>query len=907
MLTVGMVALAGIVVSAASYFRAGQVSDDYNDAMKADLRNKGLAYGQTAQSLLDLVRTTSPEAFAALVQQTAENPEGIFTSYSADEQGQSQDELLALGVWVGNPSTAESYTPFFWHDLAGRQTSAENPVVQSLLAETAITQEPATRVDDKNHGLLYTLAVKLNDESSAVAVVTLDASQEFAFISAQQSKSTRGTIEFAAASILFVGVVAGALSLLLSRSLTNRKNAEEALRDSEVRYRTLAELAPAGVFRTDMQGRTLYGNERAQDLFGQEPDPGGGPLWTRSVHPEQQERVRAEWQDAVKRGTDFQSECRLADVDGRAVWIQAQLAPEREPGGKIIAYVGTAADITERVLMEETLREQALRDRLTGLLNHAAIMDELERLIGSAEHGRFAVAMIDVDDMKSMNDTYGHPIGDQALYCVGQALKRNGATVGRYGGDEFVVILPGHDRAAAADYRREVLDELAETGLVDPATASHVPVAITVGFSLYPEEAETVADLIRLADSAMYAERRERAAAHAGRARSSATVEDRAAAMIGEIVPLLTSAGDTQSKLQSVAHRLVLGLGYDGVSIMLFSAEPGGPAVSSTVARVADQLVDAWDEEQAQDGEASRLRTLLEQVQRPFIIDNLSDDERLSPKQRELLQNAELRSGLVVPMFRQGHTLGAIAVGSRQPAAFGADDARLLTSVSGQVTAIVHMAALVEELQVASTSLGEARSEAVVLLAAAAEAHDPTTGRHLQSVRHLAEAIARELGHPAPDAEAIGLAAVLHDIGKIRVPDSILTSPTELTIQQWDVMRRHTTWGADFLAGREGFALAAIIARGHHERWDGTGYPDRLSGDDIPEAAAIVAVADCFDAITQDRPYQSAQPVEWAVREISASSGKQFSPRVVDALLRLHERGQLAPFAPDGAEQQKAA
>jgi diguanylate cyclase (GGDEF)-like protein/putative nucleotidyltransferase with HDIG domain len=516
------------------------------------------------------------------------------------------------------------------------------------------------------------------------------------------------------------------------------------------------------------------------------------------------------------------------------------------------------------------------------------------------------VAMIDVDDMKAMNDTYGHPIGDEALQSIGQVLQQNGATVGRYGGDEFVVILHGSDRAAAADYRREVLDQLAEMGMIDPATESHVPVAITMGFSLYPEEAETVPDLIRLADSAMYAQRSERAAERAGIARSGATVEDRAAAMIGEIVPLLTSVGDTRSKLQSVAHRLVLGLGYDGVTIVLFSAEPGGPALSSTVARVGGQLADAWDEDQAQDGETSRLRALIEQVQRPFIIDNLSEDERLSPKQRELLRRAELRSGLVVPMFRHGHTLGAIAAGSTQAGAFGPEEARLLTSVSGQVTAIVHMAALVEELQIASTSLGEARGEAVMLLAAAAEAHDPTTGRHLQSVRHLAEALARELGHPEQDAEAIGLAAVLHDIGKIRVPDNILTSPTELTIQQWDVMRRHTTWGADFLAGREGFALAATIARGHHERWDGAGYPDHLRGDDIPEAAAIVAVADCFDAITQDRPYQSAQPVEWAVREITASTGKQFSPRVVDALLRLHTRGELSPFAPDGQEQQAA-
>jgi response regulator RpfG family c-di-GMP phosphodiesterase len=304
--------------------------------------------------------------------------------------------------------------------------------------------------------------------------------------------------------------------------------------------------------------------------------------------------------------------------------------------------------------------------------------------------------------------------------------------------------------------------------------------------------------------------------------------------------------------------------------------------------------VQAWDDDQAQEGEASTLRALLEQVQRPFIIDDLASDARLSSSQRELLSRAKVRSGLVVPMIWQNHTLGALAVGSKQAAAFGAGDAQLLNAVAGQVTAIVRMSSLVEELQDVSTKLTKAQEATVLLLAAAAEAHDATTGQHLQRVQVLVEALARELGQSEEEAHTLGTAATLHDVGKLFVPESVLARDGPLDIAAWELMARHTTLGQRFLNGHTGFELAATIARHHHERWDGHGYPDRLAGDDIPETATIVTVADAFDAMTSDRPYAPPVSPNSAVTEILACSGKQFSPRVVEALLRLHERGELA-------------
>ena len=192
------------------------------------------------------------------------------------------------------------------------------------------------------------------------------------------------------------------------------------------------------------------------------------------------------------------------------------------------------------------------------------------------------------------------------------------------------------------------------------------------------------------------------------------------------------------------------------------------------------------------------------------------------------------------------------------------------------------------ELQAAAEQARLAHADTVMMLAASAEAHDHSTGLHLRNVQALTEALARELGHSEESAGEIGLAAVLHDIGKIRVPKAILLSPDQLSPTEWAVVKQHTIWGAEFLSGRPAFELAATVARHHHERWDGQGYPEALTGDDIPEEAAIVAVADAFDAMTHDRPYRPALAIEEAVRRIVAGSGKQFSPKVVRALQRLH-------------------
>ena len=144
----------------------------------------------------------------------------------------------------------------------------------------------------------------------------------------------------------------------------------------------------------------------------------------------------------------------------------------------------------------------------------------------------------------------------------------------------------------------------------------------------------------------------------------------------------------------------------------------------------------------------------------------------------------------------------------------------------------------------------------MTLLAVAAEARDPYTESHLQRIKGYSEAIASELGLSPEETKEIGLASLLHDLGKMRVPDHILTKPGPLTDEEWRIMKQHPLWGEELLPSLPWFRLARQVARCHHENWDGEGYPDGLRGEEIPIAAAIAAVADGFDAMTTQRPYK---------------------------------------------------
>jgi putative nucleotidyltransferase with HDIG domain len=200
------------------------------------------------------------------------------------------------------------------------------------------------------------------------------------------------------------------------------------------------------------------------------------------------------------------------------------------------------------------------------------------------------------------------------------------------------------------------------------------------------------------------------------------------------------------------------------------------------------------------------------------------------------------------------------------------------------------LAARTAELSDAYAVLEQDAIEAVETLNATVDARDPYTAGHSQRVQEIAVSIARELGIDGRELDAISHAGLFHDIGKLGVPDAILTKPAALTKQEYELMKQHPADGADIVAKFGRLRHAVPLIRHHHERWDGAGYPDRLSAGSIPIGAAIVGLADAWDAMTTDRPYHRALDPAEAEDELRRNRGTQFAPAVVDAFFRVLER-----------------
>jgi response regulator RpfG family c-di-GMP phosphodiesterase len=210
--------------------------------------------------------------------------------------------------------------------------------------------------------------------------------------------------------------------------------------------------------------------------------------------------------------------------------------------------------------------------------------------------------------------------------------------------------------------------------------------------------------------------------------------------------------------------------------------------------------------------------------------------------------------------------------------------------VKGEISAAILDRAIRYSIKnhAALQALHESYRVTVRALAAALELRDDETGAHASRVTELALRLARRVAPELAADPELEYGFLLHDIGKIGVPDSILLKPDRLDPEELGRIQRHVTLGRQILAEIPYLrGTAAEIAAAHHERWDGTGYPNQLSGKEIPLAARIFAVVDTFDAITNNRPYRPAQSVEHAIAEIRACAGAQFDPDIVDAFVSL--------------------
>jgi len=264
-----------------------------------------------------------------------------------------------------------------------------------------------------------------------------------------------------------------------------------------------------------------------------------------------------------------------------------------------------------------------------------------------------------------------------------------------------------------------------------------------------------------------------------------------------------------------------------------------------------------------------------------------SDDPGADPAELFVLREVEMEAVLMVPLVVEARSWGLIEVYDTKPRPFPGAERHLAELAAAQIGAILAGFEHEERAQ-------RIYRETLASLSNALEAKDAVTSHHTEEVVRLAVAVAAELGLALEAVRNVELGAGLHDIGKVRVPESILNKPGKLTEAEWAIMKTHPEVGEHILRPIQSLHAVLPIVRHHHERWDGAGYPDGLAARAIPLGARIVSVCDAYRAMTEDRPYRAALSAAEARRRLLEGAGSQFDRECVSALLTALERHDSA-------------
>jgi len=275
---------------------------------------------------------------------------------------------------------------------------------------------------------------------------------------------------------------------------------------------------------------------------------------------------------------------------------------------------------------------------------------------------------------------------------------------------------------------------------------------------------------------------------------------------------------------------------------------------------------------------------------RPANVSDVAADPRWKrePEQESALSSGRIDGALIVPLTVGEKILGTLSAANKVGApGFTESDESLLTALAGQAAVAIDNATLFNDLQRSNVELALAYDTTIEGWSRALDLRDKETEGHTQRVTEITVRLARAMG--MTDAELVHArrGALLHDIGKMGIPDGILLKPDKLTDAEWEIMRQHPQLALNMLSPISYLRLALDIPYCHHEKWDGTGYPRALKGEQIPLVARIFAVVDVWDAVTSDRPYRAAWSKEKALEHIREQSGKHFDPQIVQVFVRV--------------------
>ena len=505
----------------------------------------------------------------------------------------------------------------------------------------------------------------------------------------------------------------------------------------------------------------------------------------------------------------------------------------------------------------ESYRAKLYHDVLTGTYNRRYYEDIASRIVGPA-----GIALIDVDDFKICNDTYGHYAGDMALETAANAIRsciRESDLLIRYGGDEFLLVLPG----IPGDILQTKLEQIRTAAQMASVPGySHFRLSLSIGGTMQAIT-DPMENAVRRADRLMYQ----------AKCRKNAVMAEVPGHSLAALEKLLQNKSQILLVDDSAMNRMLLKeiLGGD---YSILEAENGQECLEKMQA------------------EAGNIALVLLDINMP-VMDGFEVLKAMNANHTiEDIPVIMISSDDSNAVIRKSYELGASDYVNRP------FDARIVyRRVTNTIKLYAKQRRLVKMVSDQIRARENNTDTLVGVLSHIVEFRNGESGAHVRHIRIITEMLLHRLleisnnySISAEQQDLIPLASTLHDIGKIGIDEKILNKPGRLTPEEFEVIKTHSMLGAEMLQKLENFGeepllqTAYEIARWHHERWDGRGYPDGLKGDDIPISAQLVALADAYDALTSERCYKKAFSHEKAVQMIQNGECGVFNPLLLQCL-----------------------
>jgi PAS domain S-box-containing protein/putative nucleotidyltransferase with HDIG domain len=669
----------------------------------------------------------------------------------------------------------------------------------------------------------------------------------------------------------------------IAQELTERKRAEDALQKSEYLLKEAQKIAGMGHYNLDIRQGNWESSESLNRLFGidwnYQTDIDG---WLKIVRPEDRQAMAAYFtNEVVGKRQNFDKEYLITRInDGQERWVHGLGRLEYNERDEPIRMIGTIQDITERKQAERAMR--AKTEELKALFSISShlrmaqsadamlplVLSEMRRVLRSDAN---AVILLEQD-----KEHFRYALSD------GPLAVNNGA---QFDGEKSIsgLILQTHQAYITNDLSSDSKKTTTLQGEDGLGPAVFVPVI---------SESEFIGVLVcarnRGVDSQPYSTSEVQLLTAigemVGNALQRARLYDQAMTRLQHVqtlhsIDMAISANlDLSVILDVLLNQGTAQLNVDAACILLLNPNTHILEYAARNGFAAKEI------------KATQLR-LGEGLPGRVAIDRKIMQVPDLSKSDDLVRRYLFEEGFVsyqaFPLIAKGQLQGVLEIFNRKPIAVNDEQTGFLETLATQAAIAIDNSQLFSDLQRSNFELEMAYDATIEGWSRALELRDQETEGHTLRVADMTIQLAQAMDVRGEELTHIRRGALLHDIGKMGVPDRILLKPGKLTTKEWKVMRQHTVYASDMLWPIEFLRPAIDIPYCHHERWDGTGYPRQLKGEQIPLSARLFAVADVWDALTNDRPYRKAWTKEKALDYITTNAGKHFDPRVVETFLAL--------------------